>query len=95
MFIFRSVLKFVEIMKAGIHPTLYPVIFRDTNAGQEFKIYSTLVTEEKEVVNGEECYIERVDISSASHPFYTGKQNLVDTSGRVDKFKAKMARAAK
>lgn len=82
-------------MKTGIHPTLNPVIFRDTNAGQEFKIYSTLVTDEKETINGEECYIERVDISSASHPFYTGKQTLLDTSGRVDKFKARMARASK
>lgn len=80
-------------MQTGIHPTVHPVIFRDANAKQDFIIYSTMTSEEVEKVDGVDHYVVRVDISSASHPFYTGKQNLIDTSGRVDKFRAKMERA--
>ena len=80
-------------MQSGIHPTVHPVIFRDANAGKDFVIYSTMTSDEVEKVDGVDHYVVRVDISSASHPFYTGKQNLVDTSGRVDKFRAKMERA--
>jgi len=54
-----------------------------------------MTSEEVEKVGGVDHFVIRVDVSSASHPFYTGKQNLLDTSGRVDKFKAKMERAAK
>jgi len=80
-------------MQTGIHPTVHPVIFRDANAKQDFIIYSTMTSDEVEKVDGVDHYVVRVDISSASHPFYTGKQNLIDTSGRVDKFRAKMERA--
>ncbi len=80
-------------MQTGIHPTLHPVIFRDANAKKDFVIYSTMTSEETEEIGGVKHYVVRVDVSSASHPFYTGKQNLVDTSGRVDKFRAKMERA--
>ncbi|MCB9809596.1 type B 50S ribosomal protein L31 [Candidatus Peribacteria bacterium] len=80
-------------MKAAIHPTLRPVIFRDARAGKDFVIYSTLETDEKDTHNGQECSVYRVEVSSESHPFYTGTQTLVTTSGQIDKFKARMAKA--
>ena len=80
-------------MQSDIHPQVHPVIFRDANAGKDFVIASTLTSEEVEEIGGVKHYVVRVDVSSASHPFYTGKQNLLDTSGRVDKFRAKMERA--
>lgn len=80
-------------MKAAIHPTVNPVIFRDANAKKDFFMTSTMTSEETEEHNGVKYYVIRVDVSSASHPFYTGKQNILDTSGRVDKFRAKMERA--
>ena len=80
-------------MKADIHPTVNPVIFRDANAKKDFFMTSTMTSEETEEHNGVTHYVIRVDVSSASHPFYTGKQNILDTSGRVDKFRAKMERA--
>lgn len=82
-------------MKTGIHPQLNAVIFRDASAKKDFIMYSPLTSEEVEKINGVDHYVVRVDVSSASHPFYTGKQNLLDTSGRVDKFKAKMEKAQK
>lgn len=80
-------------MKAEIHPTVNPVIFRDANAKKDFFMTSTMTSEETEEHNGVKYFVVRVDVSSASHPFYTGKQNILDTSGRVDKFRAKMERA--
>jgi large subunit ribosomal protein L31 len=80
-------------MKKDIHPDLNLVIFRDVGAKKDFVMYSTLTSEETEKVKGEEAHVIRLDVSSASHPFYTGKQNLMDRSGRVEKFKAKQAKA--
>lgn len=74
-------------MQADIHPQINPVIFRDASAGKDFISYSTLTSEEKETIDGVEYYVIQLDVSSASHPFFTGKQNLVDTSGRVERFK--------
>jgi large subunit ribosomal protein L31 len=80
-------------MKKGLHPETHPVIFRDAGASTDFIAHSTVKTEEIEKVDGVDHYVFRLDVSSASHPFYTGKQNLVDTSGRVEKFRARMERA--
>ena len=74
-------------MQADIHPTLNNVIFRDFSENTDFKMKSTLTSDKKETIDGVEYYIINVEISSASHPFYTGKERLVDTAGRVDKFK--------
>ncbi|MCF7917843.1 type B 50S ribosomal protein L31 [Candidatus Gracilibacteria bacterium] len=82
-------------MKKDIHPTIHPVIFRDAGAGKDFLMYSTLTSDEVEKVKGVEHFVVRLDISSASHPFFTGKQKLVDTSGRVEKFKRQMERVKK
>lgn len=81
-------------MQKDIHPTMNPVIFRDASAGKDFYAWSTITSEETEDVKGVKHYVIRLDVSSASHPFFTGKQHLVDTSGRVEKFKAKMAKVA-
>ncbi len=84
-------------MKADIHPNIHPVIFVDTSTGTEFVTTSTLTSDEKKKVNGVDHFVIKVEISSASHPFYTGKRKLVDTAGRVDKFleRAKKAQELK
>ncbi|MCF7847156.1 MAG: type B 50S ribosomal protein L31 [Candidatus Gracilibacteria bacterium] len=81
-------------MKKDIHPQTHPVIFRDAGAGVDFRAWSTVTSEEKETVDGTEYFVIRLDVSSASHPFFTGKQKLVDTSGRVERFKKQMEKAS-
>lgn len=76
-------------MKKEGHPQYHPVIFIDSSTGQEFVTRSTLKTKETRDVNGVEHFVYKCDITSASHPFYTGKQRLVDTEGRVDRFRRK------
>jgi len=77
-------------MKQEIHPETNPVIFRDSSNGEEFMTQSTLTSEETKKVDGTEYYVIDLEVTSASHPFYTGEQRFVDTEGQVDKFKAKM-----
>lgn len=79
-------------MKKDTHPTTRPTIFVDTSCGIEFITQSTLKSEETRDVKGVTYQIIRTEISSASHPFYTGKQVLVDTARRVEKFQEKMAK---
>ena len=77
-------------MKKDIHPNYRPVVFQDN--GADFAILTKSTVETKETITwtgGKEYPLVRVDISSQSHPFYTGKQNIVDTAGRVDRFKRK------
>lgn len=78
-------------MKTDIHPKGYrPVIFSDTSSGEQFLIASTVKTEETgKWTDGKEYPLYQVEISSASHPFYTGKESIVDTAGRVQKFKTR------
>jgi large subunit ribosomal protein L31 len=74
-------------MKKGIHPDNYRLVaFKDMSNGQVFLTKSTIQTKETEVVDGKEYPVVKLEISSSSHPFYTGKMKLVDTAGRVDKF---------
>jgi large subunit ribosomal protein L31 len=84
-------------MKKDIHPEEYrDVIFVDDSSGEKFLIASTVKTEETEKwEDGKEYPAVHVEISSASHPFYTGRENVVDTAGRVEKFKARMEKAQK
>ena len=82
-------------MKKDIHPTLKPVIFRDASAGKDFVAMSTQTSEEVEKVKGVDHFVIQLDVSSASHPFFTGKQKLVDTSGRVERFKRQQAKTSK
>ena len=62
-------------------------MFVDNTSGEEFLLYSTVETDEKGTYEGNEYPLYRVEISSASHPFYTGVKTTIDTAGRVDKFK--------
>jgi large subunit ribosomal protein L31 len=74
-------------MKSGIHPKNYrPVAFRDMSNGETFISRSTIAAKDTEVIDGVEYPLVKLEISSSSHPFYTGKSKLVDTAGRVDKF---------
>ena len=77
-------------MKKDIHPNYRPVVFQDNSADFAFLTKSTVETKETITwTDGKEYPLVRVDISSQSHAFYTGKQNIVDTAGRVDRFKRK------
>ena len=80
-------------MKTGIHPDNYrAVVFEDLNNGTRFLTRSTVVTEESiKWEDGNEYPLVKVHISSASHPFFTGEERIVDVEGRVDKFKARAA----
>ncbi|MDQ5901629.1 MAG: large subunit ribosomal protein [Patescibacteria group bacterium] len=83
-------------MKKGIHPENYrPVIFQDITSGEMFLIGSTIKSSEKGKFDGKEYDLVKVEISSASHPFYTGKETVLDTAGRVDKFKQRAAKVTK
>ncbi|MDH5596914.1 MAG: type B 50S ribosomal protein L31 [Candidatus Peregrinibacteria bacterium] len=82
-------------MKAEIHPKLNPVVFIDSSTGTEFVTMSTLSSKETKKISGVDHFVISVDISSASHPFFTGKQTLVDTAGRVDKFRARQEASQK
>lgn len=74
-------------MKKGIHPKNYRlVVFKDMSNNHVFITKSTVQTKETEVIDGVEYPLVKLEISSTSHPFYTGKVKLVDTAGRVDKF---------
>ena len=79
-------------MKKDIHPEYRPVVFQDVSASHSFLTRSTIQT--KDTItweDGKEYPLVKVDISSASHPFYTGKQKFVDTAGRVEKFQKKFS----
>lgn len=74
-------------MKKGIHPESYrPVIFKDMSNGDVFLSKSTCATKETIEVDGETYPLIKTEISSTSHPYFTGKSTLVDSAGRVDKF---------
>ena len=76
-------------MKADLHPELNNVIFVDSSTGTEFRSRSTMKSRNTRSVDGVEYYVIPVDVSSASHPFYTGKQRTTTLAGRVDKFNKK------
>lgn len=74
-------------MKKGIHPENYRLVaFKDMSNGHTFICPSTAATKETVEIDGVEYPLVKLEISAASHPFYTGKMKLVDTAGRVDKF---------
>jgi len=81
-------------MKKNIHPDNYrPVVFQDLNNNETFLTRSTVATDETIELNGVNYPLVKVHISSASHPFYTGQEKLLDIEGRVDKFKARQEAA--
>jgi large subunit ribosomal protein L31 len=77
-------------MKKGIHPNYRPVVFQDTAANFAFLTRSCVETDDTiKWTDGQEYPLYKLEISSASHPFFTGKMKLVDTTGRVQKFQDK------
>ncbi len=81
-------------MKKETHPKVNNVIFLDTSCGAEFFGTSTLHSKETKTVDGVEYMVLHIEISSASHPFYTGKQILVDTARRIEKFAERTEKVA-
>lgn len=83
-------------MKADIHPQDYrQVIFHDNGSGARFLVGSTIKVESGETEkweDGKEYPVVHVEVSSASHPFYTGQEKVMDTAGRVERFKARASK---
>ncbi len=83
-------------MKKGIHPENYRLVaFKDMSNEDVFLTKSTANTNETIDVEGVEYPLIKMEISRSSHPFYTGKSKLIDTAGRIDKFKSKYAKFQK
>jgi len=83
-------------MKKGIHPENYRLVaFKDMSNEDVFLTKSTANTNETIDVDGVEYPLVKMEISRSSHPFYTGKSKLIDTAGRIDKFKSKYAKFQK
>ncbi len=79
-------------MKKEIHPNYREVVFQDLSSDFQFLTKSTVETNETIELDGKEYPLYKVEVSSQSHPFYTGKNVLLDTTGRVDKFKKRYNR---
>ena len=83
-------------MRKGIHPENYRMVaFKDMSNGDVFLIKSTANSKETIDVDGVEYPLIKLEISRTSHPYYTGKMKLVDSAGRIDKFKSKYAKFKK
>ena len=83
-------------MKAGIHPDYREVVFQDVTS--DFKILTRSTMSSKDTIkweDGNEYPLIKVEVSSSTHPFYTGQNKIMDTTGRVDKFRKRYARNAK
>jgi large subunit ribosomal protein L31 len=81
-------------VKKDIHPQYQLVVFQDTASGASFLIGSTATSSETiKWEDGNTYPLVKVEVSSASHPFYTGKQKQIEKGGRVERFQAKLARA--
>ncbi|MCC5806622.1 MAG: type B 50S ribosomal protein L31 [Opitutales bacterium] len=79
-------------MKSDIHPKLNPVCFRDVSTGRNFLTVSTMKSDKKETIDGQEYFVIVRDVTSDSHPAYTGEKRFVDAAGRVEKFQNKFRR---
>ena len=73
-------------MKTDIHPKYNEIVFRDLASGETFLTRSTATSDKTVELDGTTYPVIDVEISSASHPFYTGKQRIMDSAGRVEKF---------
>lgn len=83
-------------MKADIHPEYKPVVFQDVSSNFAILTRSTMTSKETiKWEDGKEYPVVKLEISSASHPFYTGKHKIVDSGGRVDKFRKRYGGAGK
>lgn len=82
-------------MKKEIHPELHRVVFVDSSNGTEFRTLSTATSEETRQIEGVSYYVIQMEVTSASHPYYTGQQRFVDTTGQVEKYQKKAAKVEK
>ena len=83
-------------MKKDTHPKNFrDVVFHDNSSDTQFIIGSTVATTETISIKGKEYPLYRVEISSASHPFFTGNEKVIDTAGRVDRFNKRRAASSK
>ena len=78
-------------MKPGIHPKYHKVLFIDSATGDEWMTRSTLTSKETREVDGEEIPVVKLEISSSSHPFWTGKMRELDADGKIDRFRRRYA----
>ncbi|MBW4031507.1 MAG: type B 50S ribosomal protein L31 [Acidobacteria bacterium] len=76
-------------MKSETHPTYEAIVFRDLASGETFLTRSTVSSDKTIELDGTTYPVIDVEISSASHPFYTGKQRIMDSAGRVEKFNSR------
>jgi large subunit ribosomal protein L31 len=74
-------------VKSGIHPKYHKVLFIDSATGDEWVTRSTLSSKETREVDGEKIPVVKLEISSFSHPFWTGKMRELDTDGKIDRFR--------
>jgi large subunit ribosomal protein L31 len=79
-------------VKPDLHPKLNPVAFVDVSSGKRFLTQSTMKSSRKETIDGVEYFVVLRDVTSDSHPVYTGENRLIDTAGRVEKFTNKFRR---
>ncbi|MEU3472784.1 50S ribosomal protein L31 [Rhodococcus sp. 05-340-1] len=83
-------------MKPGIHPDYHPVVFQDSSTGNKFLTRSTVTSaRETEWDDGNTYPLVVVDVSSESHPFWTGAARVMDTQGRVEKFEKRYGRRSR
>ena len=78
-------------MKPGIHPEYRKVLFIDSATGDEWMTRSTLTSSETREIDGEEVPVVKLEISSFSHPFWTGKMRELDADGKIDRFRRRYA----
>ena len=82
-------------MKEGIHPAYHKVLFVDSATGQEWVTRSTLGSSETREVDGEQLPVVRLEVSSYSHPFWTGRMREMDSDGKIDRFRRRFGGGAK
>jgi large subunit ribosomal protein L31 len=82
-------------VKPEIHPDYHDVLFVDSATGKEWVTRSTMTSKETREVDGKEMPVVKLEISSASHPFWTGQARELDAEGRVDRFRKRYGQRAK
>jgi large subunit ribosomal protein L31 len=82
-------------LKADIHPDYHRVLYVDAATGEEWMSRSTLTSKETREIDGEEVPVIRLEISSLSHPFWTGKMREVDSDGKIDRFRRRYGKSKK
>ena len=82
-------------MRKDIHPDYHKVLFIDSATGSEFVTRSTLTSSQTREVDGEEIPVVKLEVSSFSHPFWTGKMREVDADGKIDRFRRRYGKGKK